>query len=302
MRLFIIMGHQHSQHHQHQINRFNNKFKIGILLNISFVIVEVLFGLFYNSLALVADAGHNFSDVISLALAWSANYLITKEPTSNFTYGLKKSSIMAALINSLILVAAIGIILWEAIKRLQNPYVVQGNIIIIVATIGVFINGITTCLFLADRKKDLNVKGAYLHMLTDTLISFGVVISGILIYFTKLYWLDSAISIIIVVVIFGGTWGLLRDSTILSLDGVPFDIKLNEVKNYLLSFDEIESIHDLHIWALSTSENALTVHMVPSNMKNQDDLLKIINEGLLKYFQISHTTIQFENKNCENSC
>jgi cobalt-zinc-cadmium efflux system protein len=297
------MSHKHSDHHNHHlVNEFNKKFKIGIILNFSFVIVELVFGLFNNSLALIADAGHNFSDVISLVFAWTANYLIMKEPTSNFTYGFKKSSIMAALLNSLILVAALGIILWEAVSRFQNPYEVKGNIIIMVAGIGVIINGITTYLFLGGKEKDLNVKGAYLHMLNDTLISFGVVISGILILLTNLYWLDPLISIIIVMIIFWGTWGLLRDSAILSLDGVPLNVKLKEVENFLLNHEEVESIHDLHIWALSTFENALTVHLVVNEMQKTDQLLQDINSKLNEYFNVSHTTIQFENNNCNISC
>ncbi|MBK7107000.1 MAG: cation transporter [Ignavibacteriae bacterium] len=290
----------HNHHIDH--NEFNKKFKIGIILNSIFILIEIFFGLSYNSLALVADAGHNLSDVLGLIIAWTANYLVLKKPTKNFTYGFKRTTILAAMLNSLLLIFALGMILWEAIERLNSAKEVNGNIVMIVAGIGVIINGITARLFLHGKEKDLNIKGAYLHMLADAIISAGVVVSGFVIFLTKLYWLDSVISIIIVCVIFWGTWKLLRDSTILSLDGVPANINYEKVKNYFLEFSEIQSIHHLHIWALSTSETALTVHVVPKSKFNSAELFKKINEGLLNKFQINHTTIQIENENCEGNC
>ncbi|MFZ1290246.1 MAG: cation diffusion facilitator family transporter [Melioribacteraceae bacterium] len=292
------MSHNHN-HIDH--NEFNKKFKIGIILNSAFIIIEIFFGLTFNSLALIADAGHNLSDVLGLIIAWVANYLILKKPTKNFTYGFKRTSILAAMLNSLLLIFALGIILWEAVERLNSTQEVNGNIIMIVAGIGVIINGITARLFVHGKEKDLNLKGAYLHMLADALISAGVVVSGLIIYLTHFYWLDSIISIVIVFVIFMGTWKLLRDSTVLTLDGVPVNISYENVKQYLLENSEIESIHHLHIWALSTSEAALTVHIIPKSKINSDKLIRKVNEGLLEKFQISHTTIQIEIENCENT-
>ena len=221
--------------HNHSISNYNNhstKFKIGIILNLVFVIVELIVGIISNSLALIADAGHNFSDIIGLLIAWGASYLVQKKPTVNFTYGFKKSTILAAQINSLILLVAIGIIIWEAVGRLTTPIEVQGINLVIVAGVGVFINGFTTFLFLKDKDSDLNIKGAYMHMLADTLISLGVVISGIIIIWTNASWIDPLISIIIAIIIFLGTLKLLRDSTKLSLDAVPDSIDIEEVKHY----------------------------------------------------------------------
>lgn len=293
------MSHNH-QHIDH--NEFNQKFKLGIILNSVFIIIEIIFGLAYNSLALIADAGHNLSDVLGLLIAWIANYLILKKPTKNFTYGYKRTSILAAMLNALILIFALGIILWEAIERLNSEKTVDGFIVMIVAGIGVIINGLTAKLFIEGKDHDLNIKGAYLHMLTDAMISASVVFSGLLIKLTNYYWLDSAISIIIVFVIFGGTWKLLKESMVLSIDGVPANINIENVKKYIVEKFEIESLHDLHIWALSTSETALTVHLIPKTNTETDKLLKDLNEGLLHEFGINHTTIQFENTNCDNNC
>ncbi|MBK8946206.1 MAG: cation transporter [Ignavibacteriae bacterium] len=294
------MSHNHHINH----NEFNRKFKFGIVLNSIFIIVEIIFGLTYNSLALIADAGHNLSDVLGLMIAWIANYLILKKPTKNFTYGFKRTSILAAMLNALLLIFALGIILWEAIERIKSTEIVDGNIVIIVAGIGVIINGITARLFLEGKDQDLNIKGAYLHMLTDAIISAGVVISGLLIMLTDFYWLDSVISILIVIIIFNGTWKLFKESMILSIDGVPGNINYENVRKFLLDKFEIDSLHHLHIWALSTSETALTVHVIPNanSNSNYDKLIKDINEGLLFEFGINHTTIQLENLNCKKKC
>lgn len=295
------MSHHH--HHDHSApNKFNNKFKFGIILNLGFVLIEFLFGIMYDSLALIADAGHNLTDVVGLVIAWGASYLALKKPTSKFTYGFKKSSIIAAQLNSLLLLVAIGIIIWEAVNRLTNPPEVEGIILIWVAGIGVIINGITTYLFFNGKDEDLNIKGAYLHMLADTLISVGVVISGIIIMLTAANWIDPVISIVISVVIFWSTWKLLNDSTKLSLDGVPESINADEVKKYLLNLDETCDIHDLHIWAISTTEIALTVHLIVNENLSNDKLLEKINHDLDHQFKISHTTIQLEVEKCENGC
>jgi len=298
------MSHNHSHHHNHNEvpKDINSAFKIGIILNVGFVIIEFLYGLIYNSLALMADAGHNLSDVLGLLIAWGASYLVTKEPTKKYTYGFKRSSIMASTLNALLLLVAIGIILWECIQRFSNPQEIEGIPIMIVATIGVLINGITAYLFLSDKDKDLNIKGAYLHMLADTLISVGVVIAGLLILLTGLTWIDSVVSIIIVVVISWGTWGLLKDSLNLSLDAVPDSVRLEKVHKHLSNLGNVNTIHHLHIWALSTTENALTVHIVKEGSVQNDELLKEINHELKHHFNISHTTIQIEDNDCESDC
>lgn len=298
------MSHNHEHHNHSHIKEgdFDTKFKIGIGLNLAFVAIEFIFGLIYDSLALIADAGHNLSDVIGLVIALGASYLVRRKPTKNFTYGYKKSSIIGAQINSLILLVAIGIIIWEAINRLTSPIEVEGTILIIVAGVGVVINGITAFLFVGGKDADLNIKGAYLHMLADTLISLGVVVSGIIILYTNANWIDPFLSIVIAIVIFWSTWKLLQDSTKLSLDGVPDNIRIDEVKKYFSSSPEIIDFHDLHIWALSTSETALTVHLIINKDYNNDTALKKINTDMDSKFGISHSTIQIEERDCSNGC
>ena len=296
------MSHDHSHHHSHSEGNYDNKFKIGIALNLLFVIVEFIFGILYDSLALIADAGHNFSDVIGLVIALGASYLVRRKPTENFTYGFKKSSIIGAQINALILLFAIGIIVWEAIGRITSPPEVEGGILIIVAGIGVVINGITTYLFIGGKDSDLNIKGAYLHMLADTLISLGVVVSGIIILVSGANWIDPIISILISVIIFWSTWKLLQDATKLSLDAVPESIEIEKVKDYFNSNTDINNFHDLHIWALSTTETALTVHLLIDKIKNKDNLIKTVANDLKHNFGISHSTIQTEEIDCSNGC
>ena len=295
------MSHNHNHNHHHTGENYNNKFKLGILLNISFVVIEFIFGILYNSLALIADAGHNLSDVIGLAIAWGASILVTKKPTKDFTYGYKKSSIIGAQINSLILLVAIGVIIWEAINRFASPPEVEGRIMIFVAGIGVVINGITTYLFLSGKDTDLNIKGAYLHMLADTLVSVGVVISGIIIIYTSAFWIDPIISLVIACVILWSTWSLLKDSTKLSLDAVPDSINIKRINEYFDSLDEISDYHHLHVWALSTTETALTVHLTKKEGIPNDTLLKKVNNDLKVKFSIPHATVQIENNNCEES-
>lgn len=294
------MSHNHNHHSMRE--SYNRKFKIGIFLNLSFVLVEFFIGLIYDSLALIADAGHNLSDVLGLLIAWGASYLVLKKPTAKFTYGFKKSSIIAAQLNSLILLVAIGIIIWEAVNRLASPPQVEGTAMMLVAGLGVIINGITTYLFFADKDSDLNIKGAYLHMLADTLVSVGVVISGFIIFMTNAYWIDPVISIVIAVIIIWGTWSLLRDATKLSLDAVPDSIDINNVKNYFNSVNQVQDFHDLHIWALSTTESALTVHLVKDGQLSNDELIQKVNTELKHKFGISHTTIQIEDLECSNGC
>ncbi|MCW8820841.1 MAG: cation diffusion facilitator family transporter [Sulfurovum sp.] len=295
------MSHSHSHHH-HEINNYNRSFSIGIALNIIFVIIEVSYGILADSLALIADAGHNLSDVMSLMLAWGANYLATKHPTHKRTYGLRKVTIMASLISAVLLLVALGGIAWESVERLSSPKPVDGIIIIVVAAIGVVINTATALLFVKGQKHDLNIRAAYLHMAADAAISLGVVIAGIAIMLTGWLWLDPLISLFIVVVILLGTWHLLRDSIDLSIDAVPQGIDVSEIKSYLSGLLNVSDMHDLHVWALSTTETALTVHLVTTHESVDNDFLKEVQEHLHQHFNIAHTTIQIENESDDYHC
>ena len=290
------MGHNHS----HEVKDYNNAFLIGIVLNILFVIAEVVYGIAGDSLALIADAGHNLSDVLALVAAWGAIWLSKKQPTAKFTYGLKKSSVLAALFNAVILLVATGGIIWEALRRISHPVTVNSGYVIIVAGIGVVINGITAFLFLSGRKGNLNIRGAFLHMAADALMSVGVVVSGIIILFTGFNLIDPIVSLIISAVILSSTWSLLKDSVSMAMDSVPEHINIKTVIDYMKSFKEIEEVHDIHIWNMSTSEVALTAHVVKKDFKNNDELLEQLVKSLKEKFGISHVTIQFEND--ENFC
>lgn len=290
-------NHSHSHNH---IPNFNKAFAIGISLNVIYIIVEFTYGLAINSMALIADAGHNLSDVLGLLLAWIASHLAQSIPTRTRTYGLRKSTILAALFNAVILLIAVGAITVEAIRKFTEPEPVAGNVIMIVAGIGVFINTITALLFIRGRKKDLNIKGAFLHMAADAIVSLGVVIAGLTISLTNWYWIDPVISLIIVVVITIGTWGLLKESFLLSMDAVPKNIDVDAVMNYLKSVNGVTEVHDLHIWAMSTTETALTAHLVMPQSYNDDLFLKRICSQLHEKFGIEHSTIQIE-KNAQNS-
>jgi cobalt-zinc-cadmium efflux system protein len=294
------MSHSHSHHHE--INNYNRSFAIGIALNIIFVVIEVTYGLVADSLALIADAGHNLSDVMSLMLAWGASYLATKHPTHKRTYGLRKVTIMASLVSAVLLLVALGGIAWESIERLSSPEPVNGMIVIVVAAIGVVINTATALLFVKGQKHDLNIRAAYLHMAADAAISLGVVLAGIAIMLTGLLWLDPFISLFIVVVILISTWELLKNSIDLSIDAVPQGIDVSHVQSYLKNLENVIDIHDLHIWALSTTDTALTVHLVTNNEVIDNRFLKEIQEHLHHHFNISHTTIQVEYKDSDYTC
>ena len=287
--------------HTHEVKDFGKAFAIGIALNVVYIVIEVIYGLIVNSLALIADAGHNFSDVLGLVIAWVASYLVKKSATKKYTYGLKKSSVLAAFLNAMILMVAIGIIIWEAIARFAEPQRIEGITIMIVAGIGVVINAATALLFFSGRKHDLNIKGAFLHMAADAGISLGVVIVGLVLTFTNLYWLDPVMSILIALIIFWGTWDLLKDSTSLALDAVPKEIDKEGVENYFDSMPELRSFHDLHIWAMSTTETALTIHTVVKENCGRNELIDKISKDLRHQFNIVHTTIQFETKE-EKEC
>lgn len=289
-------------HHHHEINNYNRSFAIGITLNVIFVFIEVSYGLLADSLALIADAGHNLSDVMSLVLAWGANYLATKNPTQKRTYGLRKVTIMASLLSAVLLLVALGGIAWESVERLSSPQPVDGLIIIVVAGIGVLINTATALLFVKGQAHDLNIRAAYLHMAADAAISLGVVIAGIAIILTGWLWLDPVISLFIVVAILIGTWQLLRNSIDLSIDAVPEGIDVIHIQNYLKSLKNVTDIHDLHIWALSTTETALTVHIETTLEVIDNNFLQEVQEHLHHHFNIAHTTIQIENEAGDYHC
>ena len=294
--------HNHNNSHSPERN-FNSAFIIGILLNVIYIIVEVVYGVIINSMALLADAGHNFSDVLGLLLAWGAAYLAKTATTEKRTYGLRKSTILAALFNAIILMIAVGAISIEAIRKLIYPEPVQGSTMMIVAGIGFVINAITALLFMKGREKDLNIKGAFLHMAADAGVSLGVVLAGLAIFYTNWLWIDPAISLVIVIVITIGTWSLLKDSFSLSMDAVPRGIDLKEVENYFLNLNGVTEVHDLHIWGMSTTESALTVHLVIPEEQKDDYFLKKICDELHSKFGIEHPTIQIEKSaqgvNCE---
>ena len=283
----------HHHEHTHRITSLNKAFIIGIVLNLSFVIVEFGVGFYYNSLGLLSDAGHNLGDVASLILAMLAFRLEKIHSNSRYTYGYKKSTILVSLLNAVILLVAVGIIIAESIDKLFYPVAVDGSAIAWTAGVGVVINALTAWLFMKDKDKDLNVKGAYLHMAADALVSIGVVASGIIIMYTGWSIVDPIIGLGIAVVIVISTWGLLRDSLRLSLDGVPVGIDINEIRQIILDQPGVESCHHLHIWALSTTETALTAHIVIDNMERMEEIKHLI-KARLEEADIHHVTLEFE--------
>ena len=292
------------EHHHHapKISNLNRAFIIGIVINLWYVFIEFGAGLYYDSLALISDAGHNLTDVASLALALLAFRLAKVKSNDKFTYGYRKSTILVSLINSVVLFVAIGGILWESFSRLQNSVVVEGLPISVVAGIGIVINAISAFLFFKDKDSDLNVKGAYLHLMADAAVSLGVVISGVLIYFFHIYWLDLVMSLVIVVVIFYSTWNLFKDSLSLTLDGVPKGIQLDEVISEIKEVEGVLDVHHLHVWAISTSQNAMTAHILipPNTGMEQQNLIKNKIKHELEHVNIHHATLEFEteDENC----
>ena len=286
--------HGHGHGHIHAPKDFGRAFAVGIALNGGFVIAEAVYGVLANSMALLADAGHNLSDVLGLLLAWYASALAKRLPSQRFTYGLRSSSILAALINAVLLLLVTGGIAWEAIQRFGHPDAVEGRTVIIIAAIGVVINTATALMFMAGRKGDLNIRGAFLHMVGDALISAGVVITGVVIMFTGWLWLDPAVSLVIAIIIVLGTWGLLRDSISLALHAVPQAIDAQAVSAYLAALDGVTEVHDLHIWGMSTTETALTAHLVMPGGYPDDAFRSTITEFLKSRFQIGHATLQIE--------
>lgn len=288
--------------HAHVTTDTNKAFLLSAALNTVFVIVEVIFGFLANSLALLADAGHNFVDVLTLLLAWGANTLANIKPTNRRTYGYRRATILAALFSSLALLGTMMMITHEAILRLQSTVEPQSILIIIVAAVGVIINFATAALFLGHKDSDLNVKGAFLHLLADGLVSVAVVLGGLIIFFTGWLLVDPILSLLIVVTIAYSGWGLLKDSFNLSIDAVPQNIDIEEVKTYLLNLPGVTDIHDLHIWAMSTTQVAMTAHILRESVNIDDDFLHQTTKELKDKFGIHHATIQIENGHCELNC
>lgn len=289
-------GHAHAPggHHSHAPADFGRAFAIGIALNAVFVAAEAGFGLWSNSVALLADAGHNLSDVLGLVVAWGASALGKRKPSARFTYGWKSSSILAALTNALLLLVAIAAIVWEATQRLLHPEPVATGTVMAVAALGILINGATAWLFASGRKGDLNVRGAFVHMAADALVSLAVVIAGALIWATGTLWLDPAFSLIVAAVIFWSTWGLLRDSLALALAAVPAHVDIAAVRGFLAGWPGVTNVHDLHVWAMSTTEAALSAHLVMPAGHPGDAMLREIAAELAHDFGIRHATVQIE--------
>lgn len=286
--------HGHSHAHSHAPSNFGKAFLIGITLNLTYVFAELFYGLMSKSLALVSDASHNFSDVISLILAYTAVLLATRKPSAKYTYGLKSTSILASLTNAVLLLIAVGIIIWEAIERLQHPEPIQGNTVILVASLGILINFTTAMLFAKGQKGDLNVRGAFQHLMADALVSVGVVVSGIVYLYTGWTWLDPMVSLLVALVITLGTWGLLRESLRLALAGVPHGIQLDDIHTHLQNVPGVIEVHDLHVWAFGTTETALTVHLVMEVPRNSLDFHRQLRKDLHDHFGIEHVTVQVE--------
>ena len=294
------MEHNHS--HSHDMN-LGNAFKIGISINIVFIIVEAVYGFLSNSMALVADAGHNLSDVLALVFSWIAVILSQRKPTLKFTYGFRRSTILIALLNTILLLAAVAFIVWETIQRLGKPLEINSNSVITVAAIGIAVNGFTAWLFMKGKKHDLNIRSAFVHFIADALVSLGVVVAGIIMAFTGIVWVDSLVSFAIIAVILYSSYHLLIDSVNLALDAVPENVNIEAVRDYLKSLPEVSDIHDLHIWALSTTDAALTVHLA-TNTQTDVAFITNIQHQLHQQFDIEHATIQVEygKADCETNC
>jgi cobalt-zinc-cadmium efflux system protein len=293
----------HGHHHAHDsFDPTQRAFAVGVLLNLTFVAVELYFGFWANSLALLADAGHNFSDVIGLLIAWGALLLAKRKPSARFSYGLRSSTIMAALVNAMFLLAAVSVIVWEGLHRLTSPEAVNGGVMIWVALLGVLINVGTALMLQHGSKTDINVRGAFLHMMADAAVSVGVVVAGIGMLYLGWLWLDGAVSILISAVILWGTWGLFKESINLSLHAVPAQIEVEAVHEFLAKLPGVAEVHDLHIWAMSTTEIALTAHLLMPSGHPGDNFLFEVSEGLEKQFHIDHPTLQIEIAACAVPC
>ncbi len=305
------MPHQHGHSHPHPAEgghghappaSYNRAFVVGLLLNGGFVLVEAGFGVIAGSVALLADAGHNLSDVLGLLLAWVASLLTARQPSPQFTYGWRKSSVLAAFLNAIFLMVATGGIVWESLRRLMHPGEVNGAIVIGVAAVGIVINTVTALMFVSGRKGDMNIRAAFQHMAADALISAGVVVAGIAIVLTHWLWLDPAFSLIISALIIVSTWGLLKDSFNLAIDGVPPAIDARAVQTYLAERPGVTQVHDLHIWSMSTVETALTAHLVMPAGHPGDAFLTQLCHELHDHFGIHHPTLQIEVGDSNQAC
>jgi cobalt-zinc-cadmium efflux system protein len=300
-------GHDHHGHaghaHHHGVPAdFSNAFMIAVALNTVFVVIEFAYGYLANSTALMADAGHNLSDVLGLLLAWGAAVLAKRAPSARYTYGLRSTSILAALGNAMLLLLASGAIAWESIHRFVSPPPVAGMTVTLVALAGIAVNGLSAWLFVKGSKGDLNIRGAYLHLMADAAVSLGVVVAGVAMLLTGWYWLDPVISIVIVGVIVIGTWGLLRESVQLALNAVPSNIESDAIEAYLRRQTGVSDIHDLHIWGMSTTESALTVHLVMPDGYPGDAFMDKVMQDLKAQFSVHHSTLQIEQGTTDHSC
>ena len=299
-------GHAHAGHphagHSHGAAAYGRAFAIGIGLNLAYVAVEAGYGIAAGSLALLADAGHNLGDVLGLALSWGAAMLGRRQPSGRFTYGLRSSSILAALANAIILLLVTGGIAWEAVLRLAHPSAVAGGVVAWVATVGIVINGATALLFASGRRHDINVRAAFLHLAGDALVTAGVVAAGLLIAVTGAQWLDPAVCLLVATVIVYGTWGVIKEAMGLALDAVPDAVDAAAVRDYLRGLPGVAALHDLHIWGMSTTETALTCHLVMPNGHPGDAALTAVARELEQSFRIQHTTIQIELADTEDIC
>jgi len=297
--------HDHSHHghsHQHSAGNYNRAFLVSVVLNLGFVVIEVVYGILANSLSLLADAGHNFSDVLGLLLAWGASVLVQRRPTARHTYGLRRSSILAALVNASVLLLVSGGIAWEAVQRLRSPAPVMGTTIIVVAMVGILINTVSALMFMSGRKHDLNIRGAFLHLAADAFVSLGVVLAGVAIAITDWVWVDPIMSLIVTAVIIIGTWQLFCDSFNLMLDAVPENVDPLAVRHYLAERLGVCEVHDLHIWAMSTTETALTAHLVMLGGYPGDGFLTKLCQDLRENFGIAHATVQIETGDPQYPC
>ncbi len=295
---------QTNAHHPHSHTHLNygRAFAIGIALNLLYVGGEAVAGIVSGSLALLADSGHNLGDVLGLSLSWGAAVLSRRQPSGRFTYGLRSSSILAALANAIILLVVTGGIAWEAVWRITHPVPVASGIVIWVASAGIVVNGATALLFATGRLHDLNIKSAFLHMAADTLVTAGVVAAGVVIWLTSWHWLDPAASLIVSAVIVLGTWGLMKSAIGLALDAVPEGVDFAAVREHLLAMPGVTALHDLHIWGMSTTETALTCHLVLPGGHPGDAVLNGVAQQLHHLFGIQHTTIQIELADTEEAC
>ncbi len=297
-----MMSHDHPPHHNQDPSSSGKAFAFGVSLNLLFAVAQVVAGLWSNSLALLADAAHNLTDVLGLLLAWGADTLSRRRATDRRTYGLRGTTILAALINAVFLFVAVGAVAWEAVRRFQRPGEVDGVTVAWVAAIGIVVNALTAFPFLKGAKKDLNLRAAFLHLVADAAVSAGVLVTGLVIARTGATWLDPVISLAISAVILYGTWGVLRDSLNLALSAVPSGVDIGSVRGYLAGLPEVEEVHDLHIWGMSTTETALTAHLVLRRPLQGDRFLKRVLRHLDHEFGIPHATLQLEGRGFKSTC